>query len=297
MPGNFTQKKEQPQTLNNNADVNDAALTIKEQMIEAQKESNGNGSLGDHVDIDEVGELNKSGKKTNKLDKKQEEKNEGDERLPKRPTKNGQSSNTVEKSESKPAASSEQPTEKAPPAPYSENETEKKVDFSEEKNDSSDTNSEEGSSEITIESQRKPKLEKIISAGDPVLLYGIKDFDTPGAWFYTGESIMVKEGSQQKSKVEIIYKYPDGSEGEKREVSWSEITPIYESAEEYTQALQKIRDIYEKAVAEKNTDYQEHLAHLLKQVNYFAIEILRKAKEEYGAHSESDQDQLDKTAA
>lgn len=133
---------------------------------------------------------------------------------------------------------------------------------------------EKKSPEKELPNNREATLSRLLNVGDPVLLHGMKDFDTPGAWFYAGDNEMITDrsgkGTKHKSQVKIIFKEPDGEMTKERLVSWLEITPQYDSSEEYVQALHTIREKHKQAAEEGNTDYEQHLKRLLWQTAFFA---------------------------
>jgi|GEM_PF-1350001 ADP-ribose pyrophosphatase YjhB (NUDIX family) len=322
MPENLTPQNE-----------SEAASSIQEQIAEAKE----NGEAGSFFDNARLGELNKKGKETRKLDKKiddQETDSNESRSLPKRPSRKKQSIEGEEdrkkdavptppknhdskggeggnmESESKDTSKKEQPSSsklneynniEKKPSPDSKKdsqEIDKKFESKTKKNVNEDgqTKSQEVSDnskekedlftskeiepESALDSGREAKLSEIITAGDPVLLDGVNDFDTPGAWFYTGESKMVMDDTRQKSQVKIEFKQPDGTVTEEKEVTWSEITPAYNSDQEYTSALKKIRKIYEQVKEDGgNEAYEKHLANIGSQLMYFSIKLDERQKD------------------
>lgn len=124
------------------------------------------------------------------------------------------------------------------------------------------------------DNQRESVLSQIVDSNDPVLYKGaIRDLNTPGtgAWFLDDKS-----DTSPGSTVRIIYKEPDGSVTDEKQVSWPEITPTYGTAQEYTEALDTIVETYNKAEADNNSVYQKHLAHLLQQVSIFAMDFIKR---------------------
>jgi len=283
-----------PISQKNTSPDDDAVISIRRKI----KEANG----GDNTiasKVTEVGDLKNKSKKDNKLKKKLEVNGESDSsnKIPRPPTppKSGKESDPYLNNSNKKERSDD-----LPKRPRSEKDLDKKtgqLNKRHKKEKSERPNKEEVN-------KREALLSKMIIPNDPVIYDSTIDDlgkDGKGAWFYTGDSGIVVDksgkGVDQRSKVKIEYKEPDGNVTEEKQVTWSELTPIYDSAEEYAQSLKKIRDTYEKAVAEKNTDYQKHLTLLLQQVSYFATGFILKAKEEIQSNIESQKDRSNKTVA
>lgn len=187
------------------------------------------------------------------------------------------SENTTSEIEKKPRPSRNNGVEENPRSSSEDNQTDEGAHA---QNSEERVETPEEGTEKELPNNREAILSKIISTGDPVLLNGVKDFDTPGAWFYTGDAEMITDTSNHKSQVKIIFKRPNGEVAEERQVTWSEITPAYNSDEEYTHALRTIREKYEHVKKQGNDEaYEKHLAKLGAQIMYFSLRFDQRQKE------------------
>lgn len=128
-------------------------------------------------------------------------------------------------------------------------------------------------------------LSKIIDIEDPVIPDGVEgELGSVDSWFlanvfddsygeYAGDT-----NDDERHDVEIMKKAPDGTVIEHKSVTWDEITPRYDSIEEYKSAFQALREARQQAKTEGNTDYRKHLAKLLQQVSHFAKIFYKKHK-------------------
>ena len=118
-------------------------------------------------------------------------------------------------------------------------------------------------------------ISKIIEVGDPVLLDGVSaELDHNSSFFLDS----ISDGAFD-TDIRLIYKDLAGNEVGDEFVNWEDITPRYDSALEYTAALNDLQGGYEEAKAAGNEPYQPHLVKLILQVRHFAQIFYHQAKQ------------------
>jgi|AntRauTorckE6833_2_1112554.scaffolds.fasta_scaffold60594_1 hypothetical protein len=130
----------------------------------------------------------------------------------------------------------------------------------------------EKQAEESTENEKREKLgniSNIIEIGDVVLPRGESDgvFEKGKFWF-------LKEVIEEEDGVEnlhLVLRTEDGYEAGSLGISWEQITPQYETPEQYLNKLKTIHGALERA-RDKGDEYRaDKLADLLKQVRHFAL--------------------------
>lgn len=271
MPENFytSQKDTSPEE--------ETASSIRKQIQEA---NGGGNTIADR--ITEVGDLRNINKKDKKIRKKLEVNGntKSSNKIPRPPTSMQSSENSEPRRKNNDKEDESNKLQKRP-------QPRKNIDKKTRPSNPSYKEKKSKLSEKEKINKREAMLSKIIAPNDPVFYGGTVENlgkDGEGAWFYTGESEIVMDksgkGVDQKSKVKIEYKDPSGNVIEQKEVTWSEITPSFNKDKEYTNALRKIRKVYEQVKKTgDNEAYEKHLANLGSQLMYFSIELDKRQKE------------------